>query len=128
MSQATKDSNDRPCRHIRQNPPYSWRAVELGDQTLIVRDKPEDTAECFVVTTITRNVRSFAGADAVLFEGFVVKSIYDETMKSVTLQHDYAGRMRRLDVEEWLDEPAVRLKRLPAADLQQQIVSETTKK
>ena len=103
--------------HIKQSIPHEWRSVGIDDRTLIVRDVPEGTVECFVISTTTRNVRSFARADAVLYEGKVVEPYYDEDIRCVEFVHDFAGTVGRHSVTEWLEEPAVRLKRLPSADL-----------
>lgn len=116
MSSGTELEQRIPQKHIDQSLPIEWHAVDGGHYTFIIRDVPEGTVEMFVVSTVSRNVRSFARADAVLFEGNVVTPYYDEDLRTVEFQHDYAGRVGRRSVEEWLDEPAVRLKRLPTTD------------
>lgn len=108
--------------HADQSLPYEWSAVTDGDRTFIVRSLPEGgTAECFVVSAVSRNARTFAQADAVLYEGTVVEPVYDESLRSFELVHDYGGRMARHHVGDWLEEPAVRLKRLPTTDIQEAI-------
>lgn len=106
-------------RHIDQSIPIEWRAVQLGDRTLIVRLIPEASVEAFLVSAPTQNVRSLARADAALYEGKVVEPFFDEPSKLVEFQHDYAGSVGRHTLHEWLDEPAIRLKRLPSADLEE---------
>lgn len=108
--------SDSATRHVDQTIPTEWHAVEHGENTYIVRDVPEGTAELFVVSAETRNVRALAQADAVLFEGRVVTPYYDDWHRQVKFQHDYAGDIGRCSVEEWLDDPAIRLKRLPTSD------------
>jgi hypothetical protein len=103
--------------HLEQSIPKEWHAVDGGDRTIIVRDVPEGTAELYVVSAVSRNVRTFARADAAIYDGNVVSTHYDEQVRTVEFQHDYAGNVGRRSVGEWLDEPAVRLKRLPEADL-----------
>lgn len=102
--------------HLDQSFPKEWHAIDGGDQTFVVRDVPEGTAEMYVASTKSRNVRTFARADAVLFDGKLVRPHYDEQTRTVEFQHDYAGRIARRSVAEWLDDPAVRLKKLPKAD------------
>jgi hypothetical protein len=103
--------------HLEQSIPWEWHAVDGGDRTFIVRNVPEGTAELYVVSAVSRNVRTFARADAAIYDGKVVSTHYDEKLRTVEFQHDYAGNVGRHSVGEWLDEPAVRLKRLPEADL-----------
>ena len=103
-------------KHIDQSLPYEWRPVDLGDRTAIVRSVPEGTAELFIVSTRTRNLRNLAKADAVLYEGTVVEPAYDAEAKTVEFYHDYAGRVASHLVKEWLDEPAIRLTRVPTAE------------
>ena len=103
-------------RHVDQSLPKEWHAIDTRGRTFIVRDVPEGTAELYVVSAVSRNVRTFARADAVLYEGSVVETHYDDQTRTVALQHDYAGIVGRRSVAEWLDEPAVRLKRLPTTD------------
>jgi len=108
---------DTPDGHITQTGPREWRAVGIDSRTLIVRSVPEGVVEAFIVSTVTRNLRHLARADAVLYEGDVVEPHYDDETHTVEFYHDYAGRLGRHVVSAWLDEPAVRLKRLPGADL-----------
>lgn len=106
------DQSKAGTKHIEQSIPEEWEAVEYADRTLIVRDVPEGTAELFVVSAVSRNVRTFVKADAALYEGNVVWPHYDQELRTVEFKHDYAGRMGSHAVDEWLDEPAVRLKKL----------------
>lgn len=99
--------------HIDQSPPFEWHAVEYGNRTFVIRDIPEGSVELYVVSSRSRNVRTFAKADAALYEGNVVSTYYDEDLGSVEFSHDYAGTVGRHGISEWLDAPAVRLKRLP---------------
>lgn len=111
------NSSDSVSKHTDQSLPYEWRAVEFGGNKLVVRSIPEGTAEAFVVTAETINVRSLAQADAVLYEGNVVEPDYDEDIHAVVFYHDWAGKVGSHRCEEFLDEPAVRLKRLEDVSL-----------
>lgn len=105
---------ERPrTAHTDQSIPIEWHSVGFGDNTFVVRDVPEGSAELYVVSARSRNVRTFAKADAALYEGKVVSTHYDEDLRTVVFQHDYAGRVGRHGVDEWLEEPAIRLKKLP---------------
>lgn len=110
----------RGAGHAEQSgPPYEWHAVSIGDRTVIVRDVPEGEAECFVVSSVTRNVRSLAQADAVLYEGTVVEPYYDEKTRCVDFCHEMAASIASHLPHEFLEEPAIRLERLPGVDLQE---------
>lgn len=116
MSNTEKDrtESERNVSHVDQSPPFEWSAWDGGDRTYIAWDKPERAgAEMFVVSAKTRNVRDLARADAVLYEGNLVFTRFDEDLRCVEFNHDYAGHMGRHHTEEWLDEPAVRLAKLP---------------
>lgn len=103
--------------HLEQSIPYEWRAYEIADETLIVHDVPEDMVACYRIAKKSRNPRVLAGADAVLYEGKVAQSFYDEELKSVLFTHSWAGRIDRVYVEDWLDSPAVVLEECDSADL-----------
>lgn len=59
----------------------------------------------------TYNPREFHGADAVVLEGQLVTAV-DSDEHTLSLQHPMAGRIRRLDTETSLDEPALVLERI----------------
>jgi hypothetical protein len=99
--------------HLEQSVPYEWTWTAVGGQDLIVHDVPEGLIEAYVVSAVSRNVRIFAGADAVLWDGSVVDAVYEPEYNTVRFQHAYAGRKGRRCVSEWLDEPAARLSKLP---------------
>jgi hypothetical protein len=103
--------------HADQDIPIDWRAVDLGDRTLIVHDGCEGEVRAFLVSAKSRNVRTFAKADAVLYRGNVCEPVFDEETRTVEFYHQFAGRMGRASVAEWFDEPAVRLKELPKTDV-----------
>lgn len=110
-----------PTTHTEQSIPYEWRAVEHADETLVIHDVPEWTAECYRVAGSTRNNRALAFVDAALYEGTIVEPFYDETTRRVLLQHAYAGTKARLSPEEWLEDPVVVLERCDRVDLEQQL-------
>lgn len=94
-----------PSPHLEQDPPWEWRAFELGDETIVAHGADESTPDGYRVDGTTRNVRRIARADAVLYDGTLVEPVYEEDYGSVVLQHFYVGRMESLYVEDWLDEP-----------------------
>ena len=104
--------------HVDQSIPMDWAAFERGADTFVAYDVPERPGvDLFVVSTLTPDVRSLAKADAVLYEGNLVRPHWDEDLRIVKFFHDYAGRMGKHPVDEILDDPAVRLEHLPKVDL-----------
>lgn len=109
------EQSESATKHIDQRAPIEWHDFSADDgRTLIARDTPEGTVQLYVVSAVSRNVRTFAKADAALYEGNVVWTYYDEETRMVEFIHDYAGSLGEHFVEDWLDEPAVRLKKLPS--------------
>ena len=105
-------------RHVEQSLPYEWAAFQWGDGTFIAYDSPDGPGvDLYVVSGFSRNVRDLARADAVLYEGNLLHPHFDEDLRTVEFCHEFGGRMGEHRVDEWLDEPAVRLGDLPRADL-----------
>lgn len=68
------------------------------------------------LTGSTPNVRALATADALLYEGNVVKPFSDKTTHRALLSHVFAGVKARLCPTEWLDEPVPILERFERAN------------
>lgn len=117
MSDQSDSPTKRSTRHVNQRGPFEWRSFQWADKEFVARSPPEGTVELYIVSTRTRNPRNLARADAVLYDGDVVKPIYDEDERCIIFQHDWAGIIGRQLIFEFLDEPAVRLKELPKSDL-----------
>lgn len=113
-STPTAGSFTDTTQHIDQSIPIEWHAMEYGGQTFVVRDVPEGTAEMYVVEGSSRNLRTLARANAVIYEGSVVMTHYDHDSRKVLFVHDWAGTMGRHLVDEWLEEPAVVLEKVPS--------------
>lgn len=103
-------------RHVEQTIPKEWSAFDIGDRQIVAHDRPEGGVRCYVASTTTRNLRLLAKADRVLFDGEVLDPHYDSETKSVVLQHTMGGRRYSGDISGFLDEPAVRLRKLPEID------------
>lgn len=109
---ASNESRSTVPQHLDQGIPVEWLQMEHDGTTYVVRDVPEGVAELYVVAGQSRNVRTLANCDAVLYEGNVVWTHYDHDLRSVEFVHDYAGTIGRQFVEEWLDEPAIQLEKI----------------
>lgn len=115
---STTQTPDTDTKHVDQSFPFEWSAFEHGDETIVAYDVPESRVECYRVDGMTRNVRAIAFADAVLYEGNIVDTFYDEELHYVVLQHVFAGRKARLRPEEWFDEPVVVLEKCDRVKLE----------
>lgn len=100
--------------HADQTMPYEWHDFGYSDRTLLARDVPEGTVQLYVVSAASRNVRTWARADAVLYEGDILRPYFDEETDTVELMHEFGGTVARHSIHEWVSEPVVRLKKLPS--------------
>lgn len=108
--------------HVQQSMPRDWDTFKWGETTFVVYEVPEGPGvELYIPVAVTRNIRNLARADAVLYEGNLVRPHFDDTICNVEFCHDYAGTVGRHAASEWLDEPVVRLSKLPHADPQELI-------
>lgn len=100
-------------RHFDQTSPLEWHACEHAGEVLIAHDIPEGSARCYRIKRWSGNPRAMVGADAVLWDGTVVTAWFNDTdySKTIVLGHTYAGRMERLELDEWV-QPAPLLERL----------------
>ena len=86
------------ARHFRKGFPSDWLAVR-ADGTLVVIHEPGDMGTtAYTIAGTTRNLRTIATADAVLWCGEVLKPSYDDGW--VRLQHPHAGLRATLEVAE----------------------------
>lgn len=101
--------------HVQEGVPCEWKHWKIGGERFIAHDVPEGSIRLYRVTITSRNVRVFASADTALYDGYVVNPHYHEPTNSVDFVHIYAGTKATHPVEEWLDEPAVKLEKIPPA-------------
>lgn len=95
--------------------PADLRFARLNDRIIcaLVGVEPPETGEMYEVVGQTRNPRAMASCDALAFDGTFVEPYTDGPL--VKLQHPRAGRYDSFHAEEWLDEPVLKLRRLPGA-------------
>lgn len=110
--------NDNDIRaHLDQGLLKEWRAIEVAGELIVMYDVPEWNVEGFRVVGTTTNVRAIATADALIYDGSVVKPWFDDETRRVLLQHAFAGTEVRLNPSEWLDDPVVILEECDHIDL-----------
>lgn len=102
----------RAEQHFEQDQPWEWRAFQLGDETILAHGTEGPTPDAYRVEKTTQNPRVLASADAVLYNGVITTPYYDQDVKTVVLQHFYAGRIESFFAEELLEDPAVVLEAL----------------
>jgi len=91
-------------------------AVQSGDDTLVVNEAGEGSTTVYRLAESTRNPRVMAQADAILYEGIVGLTGYEDGL--VIIQHQFAGIEERLAVSESLDWPVPTLERTVLVELE----------
>jgi len=104
-----------PHRHVETDLHTDWMAIQSGDETVVVNEAGEDTT-VYRLAESTRNARVMAQADAVLYEGIVGLTHYEDG--TVTIQHCFAGIEDRLLIDELLDRPVPTLERTELVTLE----------
>jgi len=93
---------DAPHRHLRKKFPSDWMAVRAAGKIVVIHEPSDDMTTAYTIADLTKNPRVMAAADAVMWEGAVLKTEYDEEL--LILQHPFAGIRERLPVNVLLDE------------------------
>lgn len=88
----------------------NYRVYDVGDERLAVRDTGDERAELFRRTGESRNVRTIAAADAVLYDDDVLDVVVYEGR--VIFQEPWAGERVRYAPKEWVDDPIVTFERV----------------
>lgn len=121
---AMTDGGSVASSHFDQPLPHEWSSFELAGRVIIVRDVPEATVEAYEADGKTKNPRVIQRADAVLYNGYIVKPVYEPDTRCVELYHDFVGIVERLGVAEWLDEHTLILTSLSPTDLGESVLGD----
>lgn len=116
MANSVSESPLKDNPHLEESVPREWMAYEIEGEQLIAHDRPEAVVALYRVLGPSRIIRSFASADAALYNGHVVNTYYDNDIKTVEFVHEYAGRTGSHRVDEYLSHPALKLEKLPASN------------
>jgi hypothetical protein len=103
-------------RHLEQPLPIEWFAVKVSDECVIVNEAGEGSISSYTVESATRNPRVMAQADAILWDGIVGLTSYEDGV--VTVSHQFAGIEQRLLVDEFVDGAVPILNRTEMVDLE----------
>lgn len=104
-----------PNRHTDGSFGKDWFTVRVAGETVVINEAGEGSVTAYTLGEATRNPRVIAGADAVLWEGIVGLTHYDDGL--VTISHRFAGIEDRIPIDEWLDESAMVLERTEQVSL-----------
>ncbi len=113
----TETSLDAAHRHVEQDIPIEWIAVETpAGETVVVNEPAEGSVTAYTLAGETDNPRVIAAADAVLWDGVVCHTDYEDGLVCIT--HTFAGVQERLVPAEFLDERVPLLDRTEAVKLE----------
>jgi len=107
---------DVPPEHVTDHFSSDWMAVRANGEALIIHTPGERGATAYAIGEPTANPRVMATADAVLFQGTVGTTHYEDGL--VSIQHTHAGVQERLPVDEHLADPVPTLDRTELVDLE----------
>lgn len=116
MNESAAEAGGEMNPHLDQGIPREWATWEVGGEQVIAYDVPEGSLRLYRVVSASHVVRSFASADAALYWGRIVDTHYDASTKQLEFIHEYAGRKGSHRVEDFLEQPALRLDELEQAD------------
>jgi hypothetical protein len=105
---------DAAERHVRKHFPADWFAVKVADETVVVHGTESVTT--YTLDDATDNPRVLATSDAVLYEGSVHLTDYEDGV--VNLCHRQAGVKARIPVDVFLDEKVPTLERTELVGIQ----------
>lgn len=98
-----------PDRHVTGGIGADWMAVRTGDEVLVVHEPGDSSTTVYTIEGTTKNPRVMAGVDAVMWEGSVGLTSYEDGL--LLIQHQFAGIEARLPIGELLDEAVPTLER-----------------
>jgi hypothetical protein len=107
---------ETPERHLEAGWVKDWIAVDVGGETVIINEAGEGSVTAYTLGGTTRNPRAVATSDAILWDGIVGLTHYEDGV--VTISHRFGGIEDRLAVGEWLDEPVQTLERTEMVGLE----------
>jgi hypothetical protein len=107
---------ETPARHLDPGWVKDWIAVDVAGETVVINEAGEGSVTAYTLDGTTRNPRVVATADAILWDGIVGLTHYEDGV--VTISHRFGGIEDRIVVGEWLDEPAQTLERTEMVELE----------
>lgn len=105
-----------PPRHVRKDIMTDWFTVEVGGKPVVINQAGEGSVTAYTIAGVTRNSRVIAAADAIMWEGIVGLTHYEDG--EVTISHRFGGIEERLLLGDWLGAPVPTLERTELAELE----------
>jgi len=102
-------SLDVPKRHVDGGFMSDWMVVRANGEVVVVHEAGEGSITAYTIAEPTKNPRVMASASAVIWEGQVLTTLYED--RRLILQHTFAGIQERLPIGTPLDEPVPTLER-----------------
>lgn len=103
-------------RHVDADFTKDWMVVKSGHEILVVNEAGDSSTTVYRLSKSTANPRVMAQSDAVLWDGIVGLTNYENGL--VTIQHRFAGIKERLPVDEPLDDRVPTLERTELVTLE----------
>jgi len=100
---------DVPKRHVDSDFTSDWMVVRANGEVVVVHEAGEGSITTYTIGNPTKNPRVMASASAVMWEGMVLDTVYED--RELILQHTFAGIQERLPIEVLLDESVPTLER-----------------
>jgi hypothetical protein len=100
---------DVPNRHVDAGVLPDWFAVRANEEVVIIHEPDPESTTTYTLGAPTDNPRTLSRADAILWNGSVVQTHYEDG--AVILSHMFGGSVDRLHVTDRLDDPVPTLER-----------------
>lgn len=100
---------DVPKRHVDSDFTSDWMTVRANGEVVVIHEPGEGSTTAYTIGEPTKNPRVMATADAVMWEGTVGRTVYED--RELVIQHTFAGIQERLPIDVLLDEPVPTLER-----------------
>lgn len=100
---------DVPKRHVDSSFMSDWMVVRANGEVVVVHEAGEGSITTYTIGEPTKNPRAMASASAVMWEGQVLTTFYED--RQLILQHTFAGIQERLPIDEFLEESVPTLER-----------------
>lgn len=109
MSRQKRVPIEVPKRHVDSDFTSDWMAVRANGEVVVIHEPGEGSTTAYTIGEPTKNPRVMASASAVMWEGMVLGTVYED--RELVLQHTFAGIQERLPIDVLLDEPVPTLER-----------------
>lgn len=107
---------DVPNRHVETDITSDWMTVRANGEIVVIHEPDGERTTAYTLGNRTKNPRVMATASAMLWEGTIAKTAYEE--RELVISHPVAGVQERLPIDVLLDEPVPTLERTELVQLE----------